>query len=258
MESIQVLWVDDEISQLQPHIQFLEDKGYQVSPCTNGPDALELIRKQAFDVVFLDENMPGMDGLSVLSEIKQILPNLTVIMITKSEAETLMEEAIGAKIADYLIKPVNPNQILLSLKKNLDHSRLVTEKTLVDYQRSFQEINMEISRANDYAEWASIYQKICFWELELDALESNDLQEILDHQKAEANHQFSKFISSNYEDLVRGDSPLIMSHQIIEELILEKIPKDKTTLFVVNDNLRYDQWRVLQVHLSPFYKLQEK
>jgi CheY-like chemotaxis protein len=258
MESIQVLWVDDEINRLQPHIQFLEEKGYQVNPCTNGPDALELIRKQTFDVVLLDENMPGMDGLSVLSEIKQILPNLAVIMITKSEAETLMEEAIGSKIADYLIKPVNPNQILLSLKKNLDHSRLVSEKTSKDYQRSFQKLNLEISRANDYAEWAAIYQKLCFWELELDTLESNDLQEILDHQKSEANHQFSKFISSNYENLVRGDSPLIMSHQMIEQLVLDKIPKDKTTLLVVIDNLRYDQWRVLQTHLSPFYKLQEE
>ena len=258
MESIQVLWVDDEINRLQPHIHFLEKKGYQVSPCTNGPDALELIRKRAFDIVLLDENMPGMDGLTVLSEIKQIFPNLAVIMITKSEAETLMEEAIGSKIADYLIKPVNPNQILLSLKKNLDHSRLVTEKTSMDYQRSFQELNIEISRANDFKEWAAIYQKLCFWELELDTLESNDLQEILNHQKTEANHQFSKFILSNYEDLVGGDSPLVMSHQMIEQLVLDKMPKDKTTLLVVIDNLRYDQWRVLQTHLSPFYKLQEE
>ena len=258
MKSIQVLWVDDEINRLKPHIQFLEEKGYQINPCTNGPDGLELIKKQTFDVVLLDENMPGMDGLSVLSEIKKISPNLTVIMITKNEAEALMEEAIGSKIADYLIKPVNPNQILLSLKKNLDHSRLVTEKTLMDYQRSFQKLNIEISQANDYTEWAAIYQKLCFWELELDALESNDLQEILDHQKAEANHQFAKFISSNYEDLVGGNSPLIMSHQMIEQLVLDKTPKDKTTLLVVIDNLRYDQWRVLQTHLSPFYKLQEE
>ena len=258
MESIQLLWVDDEINRLQPHIQFLLEKGYQVSTCTNGPDALELIKKQSFDVVLLDENMPGMDGLSVLSKIKQMLPNLAVIMITKSEAESLMEEAIGSKIADYLIKPVNPNQILLSLKKNLDHSRLVTEKTSLDYQRSFQELNMEISRANDYSEWAAIYQKLCFWELELDSLEMNDLQEILDHQKAEANRQFSKFISSNYEDLVGGDSPLVMSHQMIEQLVLGKMEEDKTTLLVVIDNLRYDQWRVLQTHLTPFYKLQEE
>ena len=233
-----MLWVDDEISRLQPHIQFLKEKGYHINPCTNGPDALELIRKQAYDVVLLDENMPGMDGLSVLSEIKQILPNLVVIMITKNEAESIMEEAIGSKIADYLIKPVNPNQILLSLKKNLDHSRLINEKTLMGYQRSFQDLKVEISRANDYAEWATIYKKLCFWELELDALESNDLQEILDYQKAEANHQFSKFISSNYEDLVGGDSPLVMSHQMIEHLVLNKMPEDQTTLLVVIDNLR--------------------
>ena len=137
MELIQLLWVDDEITRLQPHIHFLEEKGYAVHPCANGPDALDLVKEKPFDIVLLDENMPGMDGLAVLSEIKQIYPNLAVIMITKSEAETLMEEAIGAKIADYLIKPVNPNQILLSLKKNLDNSRLVAEKTTMDYQRSF-------------------------------------------------------------------------------------------------------------------------
>lgn len=258
MELIQVLWVDDEITRLQPHIHFLEEKGYAVHPCTNGPDALDLVKEKPFDIVLLDENMPGMDGLAVLSEIKQIYPNLAVIMITKSEAETLMEEAIGAKIADYLIKPVNPNQILLSLKKNLDNSRLVAEKTTMDYQRSFQELNIDISRANDYEDWSAIYQKLCFWELEIDAMESSDLHEILNHQKSEANHMFSKYISSNYEDLVNGGSPLVMSHQMIEKLVLDKLSKDTTTLLVVIDNLRLDQWRVLQTHLSPFYKLQKE
>ncbi len=169
MKPIQVLWVDDEINLLKPHIQFLEEKGYTVSPCTNGPDALELVKTKVFDIVLLDENMPGMDGLELLSSIKQSFPNLAVIMITKSETETLMEEAIGAKISDYLIKPVNPNQILLSLKKNLDHSRLVMEKTTINYQRSFQELTQEIGMANNLNDWVKIYQKLCFWELELES-----------------------------------------------------------------------------------------
>ena len=188
---VKILWADDEIDLLKPHIIFLENKGYSVKPVSSGVDAIEAIEDQTFDAVFLDENMPGMDGLAVLSEIKQIYPNLAVIMITKSEAETLMEEAIGSKIADYLIKPVNPNQILLSLKKNLDNSRLVAEKTTMDYQSSFQELNIDISQANDYEDWSAIYQKLCFWELEIDAMESSDLHEILNHQKSEANHMFS-------------------------------------------------------------------
>ena len=253
-----MLWVDDEIQRLQPHIHFLEEKGYIVTSCTNGPDALHLVNENSFDVVLLDENMPGMDGLSVLSKVKQIDSDLIVIMITKSEAEALMEEAIGSKIADYLIKPVNPNQILLSLKKNLDNSRLVAEKTTANYQRSFQELNMDINQANTYEDWSSIYQKLCFWELEIDAMESSDLQEILLHQKSEANHQFSKSISASYKELVNGDSPLVMSHQVIEKLVLDKLNKETTTLFLVIDNLRYDQWRVLQTHLSPYYKVQQE
>jgi DNA-binding response OmpR family regulator len=258
MKPIQVLWVDDEINLLKPHIQFLEEKGYTVSPCTNGPDALELIKTKVFDIVLLDENMPGMDGLEVLSSIKQAFPNLAVIMITKSETETLMEEAIGAKISDYLIKPVNPNQILLSLKKNLDHSRLVMEKTTIDYQRSFQELTQEIGMANNLNDWVKIYQKLCFWELELESLESNDLQEILSYQKGEANSQFSRFVCKNYESLLKNDDSLVFSHQMIQKLVLPKLASNSPTLLVVVDNLRYDQWRVLQGFLTPFYSMQEE
>ena len=258
MKPIQVLWVDDEINLLKPHIQFLEEKGYTVSPCTNGPDALELIKTKVFDIVLLDENMPGMDGLEVLSSIKQSFPNLAVIMITKSETETLMEEAIGAKISDYLIKPVNPNQILLSLKKNLDHSRLVMEKTTIDYQRSFQELTQEIGMANNLNDWVKIYQKLCFWELELESLESNDLQEILSYQKGEANSQFSRFVCKNYENLLKNDDSLVFSHQMIQKLVLPKLASNSPILLVVVDNLRYDQWRVLQGFLKPFYSLQQE
>ena len=166
--SIQILWVDDEIELLRPHIIFLERKNYKVTTCTNGADAINLVDETNFDIVFLDENMPGLNGLETLSEIKQKQANLPVVMITKSEEEYIMEEAIGSKIADYLIKPVNPSQILLSLKKNLDHSRLVTEKTTSNYQQEFRKISMDLAMVNSYEEWIELYKKLVHWELELE------------------------------------------------------------------------------------------
>ena len=160
MRKIEILWVDDEIDLLTPHILFLESKNYNITKCTNGTDAIELVDEIAFDIVFLDENMPGISGLETLSEIKQKQGNLPVVMITKSEEEYIMEEAIGSKIADYLIKPVNPNQILLSLKKNLDHSRLISEKTTSSYQQEFRKIAMDLAMANSYEEWVELYNKL--------------------------------------------------------------------------------------------------
>ena len=159
MNSIQILWVDDEIDLLKPHIIFLEQKGYQVSTCTNGTDAIDLVEESNFDIIFLDENMPGINGLETLNAIKQIKSSIPVVMITKSEEEYIMEEAIGSKISDYLIKPVNPNQILLSLKKNLDNSRLIYEKTTSNYQQEFRKISMDLMSVNSYEEWCDIYKK---------------------------------------------------------------------------------------------------
>src|SRR5690554_18089 len=166
---IKILWVDDEIEFLKPHILFLEQKDYNVTTATNGQDAIELFEQEIFDIVFLDENMPGISGLETLSELKERKSNIPVIMITKSEEEYIMDEAIGSKIADYLIKPVNPNQILLSLKKNLDVNRLVSQKTTLDYQREFRNIAMELMQINTYEEWADLYKRLIFWELELES-----------------------------------------------------------------------------------------
>ena len=163
MNSIKILWVDDEIDLLKPHILFLEQKGYDLTACTNGTDALDLVKKTNFDIIFLDENMPGINGLETLTEIKQLQTNLPVVMITKSEEEYIMEEAIGSKIADYLIKPVNPNQILLSLKKNLDHSRLISEKTTSNYQQEFRKISMDLMAVNSYEDWVILYKKLVHW-----------------------------------------------------------------------------------------------
>lgn len=257
MSQIKILWVDDEIDLLKPHILFLEKKNYHVTTCNNGQDAIDLFDKNNFDVVFLDENMPGLSGLETLSELKEKKSSVPVIMITKSEEEYIMEEAIGSKIADYLIKPVNPNQILLSLKKNLDHSRLISEKTTLDYQKEFRKIAMDMAMVRTYEDWVELYKKLLFWELELENIEDQSMVEILESQKAEANMQFGKFIERNYEDWFqpKADKP-VLSHEIFGELVAPEIrKKDKPILFVVIDNLRYDQWKAFESVVNNHYKL---
>lgn len=260
MSQIKILWVDDEIDLLKPHILFLEKKNYHVTTCNNGQDAIELFDENNFDVVFLDENMPGLSGLETLSELKEKKASVPVIMITKSEEEYIMEEAIGSKIADYLIKPVNPNQILLSLKKNLDHSRLVSEKTTLDYQKEFRKIAMDMAMVNSYEDWVELYKKLVYWEMELENIEDQSMVEILDSQKAEANVQFGKFIERNYEDWFtpNSDKP-ILSHEIFGTYVAPEIrKKDKPILFVVIDNLRYDQWKAFESIVNNYYKLEKE
>lgn len=253
MTDIKILWVDDEIDLLKPHLLFLEGKNYNVVTCRSGQDALEEIGNTRFDIVFLDENMPGITGLETLAEIKGIDATLPVVMITKSEEEYIMEEAIGSKIADYLIKPVNPNQILLSLKKNLDHSRLVSEKTTSNYQQEFRKISMDLSMVNSYHEWADLYKKLIYWELQLEEIEDSGMFEILESQKVEANNQFGKFVEKNYAHWLNDSEGPVMSHTLFRELIQPEI-KGKPTLLVVIDNLRYDQWLAFEDVLNPFYK----
>ncbi|MEZ4859635.1 MAG: bifunctional response regulator/alkaline phosphatase family protein [Flavobacteriaceae bacterium] len=258
MSEIKVLWVDDEIDLLKPHILFLENRNYKVTTAQSGSEALEEIQKDNFDIVFLDENMPGLTGLETLAEIKEQRDSIPVVMITKSEEEYIMEEAIGSKIADYLIKPVNPNQILLSLKKNLDHSRLVSQKTTSNYQQEFRKIAMDMAMVNHHKEWTDLYQKLVYWELELEEIEDTSMIEILESQKIEANSQFCKFIEKNYASWFQGNNQApIMSHTLFREKVLPQI-KDRPTLMVVIDNLRYDQWKALEPMLYSFYKKTEE
>jgi CheY-like chemotaxis protein len=260
MDKIKILWVDDEIDLLKPHILFLEKKNYEVTTCNNGRDAIDIFDENNFDIVFLDENMPGMSGLETLSEMKEKKSSVPMIMITKSEEEYIMDEAIGSKIADYLIKPVNPNQILLSLKKNLDHSRLISQKTTLDYQKEFRKITMEMSMVNSYEDWVELYKKLIFWELELENINDQSMVEILESQKAEANSQFGKFIERNYEDWFapKADKP-VQSHTLFRELVVpEIVKKDKPILFVVIDNLRYDQWKTFESVVANYYKLEKE
>ncbi len=260
MNKIKILWVDDEIDLLKPHILFLEKKNYDVTTCNNGQDAIELFEENNFDVVFLDENMPGLSGLETLSELKEKKSSVPVIMITKSEEEYIMEEAIGSKIADYLIKPVNPNQILLSLKKNLDHSRLVSEKTTLDYQKEFRKIAMDMAMVNSYEDWADLYKRLIYWEMELENIEDQSMVEILESQKVEANSQFGKFIEKNYEDWFDEDEDKpVLSHKLFGELVAPEIrKKDKPILFVVIDNLRYDQWKAFESIVNNHYKVEKE
>ncbi len=253
MNKISILWADDEIDLLKPHILFLEGKNYEVIQCRSGQEALEALLESRVDIVFLDENMPGISGLETLNEIKVMDASLPVVMITKSEEEFIMEEAIGSKIADYLIKPVNPNQILLSLKKNLDHSRLVSEKTTSNYQQEFRKIAMDLSMVNSIEEWTNLYRKLIYWELQLEEIEDASMFEILESQKTEANNQFGKFVERNYKDWFQDPEGPVMSHTLFKERVYPEL-KEGPTLLVVVDNLRYDQWFAFEDTVGNFYK----
>jgi CheY-like chemotaxis protein len=255
MKQTKILWVDDEIEILKPHILFLEQKGYSVKALNNGMDAVELIDNERFDIVFLDENMPGLSGIETLEKIKVNHPQLPIVMITKSEEESIMEEAIGSNIADYLIKPVKPNQILLSLKKNLDTKKLVSEKTISTYQQQFRNISMELSGNLDYDEWPDIYKKLVHWELSLDSSDDDSMSEIILQQKEEANALFGKFISRNYvawQEEGNKDIPLL-SNKLLKERVLPELGKEKPVFLFLIDNLRYDQWKSIEPLLEPYF-----
>ncbi len=254
MRSIKILWIDDEIELLKPHILFLERKDYKVTPCTNGTDAIDLIDSERFDIVFLDENMPGITGLETLNEIKQKQANLPVVMITKSEEESIMDQAIGSKIVDYLIKPVNPSQILLSLKKNLENSRLVSEKTTSNYQQEFRKISMDLAMVNSYEDWIDLYKKLVHWELELENISDPGMLGILESQKQEANSHFFKFIKKNYENLFMGNGSPTFSHTLFKNYVVPELSKEQGVSWIIIDNLRYDQYKILEPFINDHYE----
>jgi len=255
-----ILWVDDEIESLQSQKLFLEAKGYEVHTLTNGFDAIDYVRDHAVDVVLLDETMPGITGLETLAKIKEMNQQLAIVLITKNETENLMDEAIGSQISDYLIKPVNPNQVLLSLKKIIDNKRLVAEKTTTAYQQQFRNLFMALNSNPDYNEWMEIYKKLIFWELEMEKSDSPEMREVFQSQKQEANTEFSKFISRNYSSWVSPkatDAP-IMSHTLFQYKILPHLEKGTPLFFILVDNLRYDQWKSIQPIFSESFRIQEE
>jgi DNA-binding response OmpR family regulator len=260
MSLAKILWVDDEIESLQSQKIFLQNKGYDVQTLTNGFDAIDYVKENIVDVVLLDETMPGITGLETLSKIKEVNAQIPVVLITKNETENLMDEAIGSQISDYLIKPVNPNQVWLSLKKIIDNRRLVAERTTTAYQQQFRNLFMALNSNPNHTEWMGIYKELVHWELSLQRSDSPEMQEVFHSQKQEANTEFFKFISRNYASWMKQgakDSP-VMSHTLMKEKVLPNVEKGVPTFFVLIDNLRFDQWRtIMPTFLESFRMIEE-
>jgi len=255
MSKERILWADDEIDLLKPHILFLQSKGYEVETVTNGRDALDALDSQIFNLIILDENMPGISGLEALQRIKIMQPNVPVIMITKSEEEDIMNQAIGSEIADYLIKPVNPKQILLSIKKNLHSDAIITEKVTSDYQQEFMRISQLINSAQTIEDWYDLYATLVRWELTLSNADTK-MDEMLHMQKVEANSAFAKFIKRSYEDwMTSADHPL-RSNEIFKTKVLPLLDKGEKVCFVVIDNFRLDQWRTVSPLLTDYFNIE--
>ncbi|MDY3345212.1 PglZ domain-containing protein [Riemerella anatipestifer] len=247
-----ILWIDDEVDLLKPHIVFLENKGYQVTPINNVNEALEILDEESFSLVLLDENMPGISGLDAIPLLKEKNSAMKIVMVTKSEEEHIMEQAIGSQIADYILKPVNPNQVLLSLKKNLQSDDLVEQQTKQEYQQEFRNISMELSYLNTYEDWSNYYKKILGWEIKFDKVFDNEFSDLLQSQKEEANIQFAKFIERNYENWLNSNEKPLMSHTLFKEKVKPEMQNDKVLLLMI-DNLRYDQWKVIEPLFLKFY-----
>lgn len=252
-----ILWADDEIDLLKPHILFLQSKGYEVATVSNGRDALDALDNEKFSLILLDENMPGLSGLETLSMIHQSHPDIPVIMITKSEEENIMNQAIGNKISDYLIKPVNPNQILLSIKKNLHSSALVAAQATSDYQQEFQKIATQINFAQSIEDWYEVYRSLVYWELKLAQTDTN-MDELLLMQKRDANIGFCKFVKRQYEEWVTTENHPLMSHEIFKRRIFPKLDKGEKLFFILIDNFRLDQWRVIQPLIAEYFNFEEE
>ena len=260
MSLAKIIWVDDEMESLQSQKIFLENKGYDVTTFSNGFDAIEYAKENIIDVVLLDESMPGISWLETLAKMKEINQQLPIVMITKNETESLMDEAIGSQIADYLLKPVNPNQVLLSLKKIIDNKRLVAEKTTSSYQQQFRDLFMALSDNPDYNQWMDIYKKLVYWELEMEKSDSPEMQEVFAAQKAEANTEFFKFVSKNYAKWMdpKTDEAPIMSHNLFQFKVLPHVEKGIPTFFILIDNLRYDQWKTIQPIFAESFRILEE
>lgn len=259
---VKILWVDDEVELLRPHILFLQGKGYNVKTANNGYDAVEMIRTERFDLVILDEMMPGITGLETLPMIKDIAPTVPVVMATKSEEENIMNRAVGSKIADYLIKPINPSQVLLSIKKNLHREQLVTEQSTSDYRTEFGRISAAISMGGDFEHWIQIYRKIVGWDMELSESSDPSVSEILSYQKTEADAEFAKFIKSNYADWFDEKSNHskrpVLSHNLMRGSIFPYLTQGKKVTFLLIDNFRYDQWLMVRDLISPHYRVEKE
>lgn len=253
-----ILWVDDEIDLLKPYTLYLKNKGYEVDTATNGQDAIELCEKEIYDIVFLDENMPGLSGLETLSKIKDVRPNIPIVMITKSEEENIMDMAIGNKIADYLIKPVNPSQILMTLKKHIHKRDIINTQTTTSYRQEFMQIGSQLNNTVTYEDWYDLYKKLVYWDFKLTETD-NELRDLLKSQKSEANAFFAKYIKNNYLDWINNpDERPLLSTDIFKKRIFPLLDKKEKIFFIVIDNFRYDQSKLLIELLSELYSVEKE
>ncbi len=250
-----ILWVDDEIDLLRSHILLLTDKGYQVDTATNGEDAIELVRRQAFDLVFLDEMMAGMGGLRTLSGIKDLRPELPVVMITKNEDEGLMEDAIGVKISDYLTKPVNPSQVLMAVKKFLEKKRITSAQVSRDYIREFNDISTTLQGSPGFVEWIDVYNRLTEWGIEMDLHPDLGLTQTLGDQIRECNVQFSKYVEKNYRHWLEQEKRPPLSIDVVDRYLVPRLQEGKPVVFFVIDCLRLDQWMEMETLLREFYDI---
>lgn len=257
MENGRLLWVDDEIEMLKAHILFLQKKDYEVMTANNGADAIDLCRSNRFDLILLDENMPGLSGLETLTHLKEIAPTVPVVMVTKNEEEDLMDQAIGSKIADYLIKPVNPSQVLLTLKKNIHQREIVQEVTQTGYRQEFSRIDMQLSENLGAGDWKELYKRLVHWELELQEADSA-MNDMLRMQKEEANQAFAKFVKRNYEQwIANADERPLISPDVFKRCIFPRLSAGRKVFLLVLDNLRFDQWRAISQDLAEDFDIEE-
>jgi len=260
MAKVRILWADDEIDLLKPHIIFLEEKGYHVDAVNSGDEAIDLLSEHTYDIVFLDEQMPGLSGIETLERMKITNPNLPIVMITKSEEETIMEDAIGSNIADYLIKPVKPSQILLSLKRNLDNRKLSEEKATMSYQQQFRQISMRMMDRMDYSDWVDIYKELVAFEIKLERSDDEGIIEVLNMQKKEANSNFVKFYQKHYKDWLTGQAEAkpVLSHTLIKEKVIPILDTRKKVFLLLIDNLRFDQWKAIQPIIEQYFRVKNE
>ncbi|MDR0955165.1 MAG: response regulator [Rikenellaceae bacterium] len=258
MSNGRILWVDDEIELLKPHLFFLREKGYEVETANNGYDALDIVRERSFDLIILDEMMPGITGLETLPRLKEIRPMVPVVMVTKSEEENIMDQAIGSNIADYLIKPINPNQVLLSIKKNVHSHQLVTEKSTADYRSEFGKISTSFADARTFEDWKAIYRKLINWDLQLHESDDKSVTEILSYQFNEANREFSRFVRNNYVTWFDDQTPdrPVLSHTLMKNRVFPLVDQHEKTTFLLIDNFRYDQWKMVAPIINNLFSVE--
>ncbi|MEE9162159.1 MAG: response regulator [Candidatus Neomarinimicrobiota bacterium] len=254
-----ILWADDEIDLLKPHVLFLEDQGYAVTPVHSGEDAVHAVDEGAYDLVLLDEMMDGMDGLHTLQEIKAGNPALPIIMITKNEEEWLMDEAIAANISGYLTKPVNPSQIFMLCKSMLEKSRIRSDKTTSRYLSMFQELSQRVDTAETLTDWTDLFHELTNWDIEFDEHRDLGLEELLVEQHLTANQRFGQIVAANYRGWLEGDDQdgQVFSHRVLDRFVKPHLEAGSRVVLLVVDCLRLDQWKAMRSLLEERFAIEE-